>query len=145
MQNIQHSLTELRLFDFFCTIFKKKFLGCNSLFIKVFFTRFALLSSFFVSSHIAYAGTAESKIYLARADQLIHSAIVMVDKAKQAEKASGQGSGNTIFHYSWLEGDLADIRQGIQSYINDREMLPGVIHVLHKNYQCEGVSDAIAR
>ena len=129
MKIYQYSLTELRLF-----FIKSRIVG-------LFLISIGAMSLLLTQQ--AHANSQASKVYLARADQLIQSALVMVEKAKAAN--IDQSTGNTIFHYSWLEGDLADIRKGIQSYINDREILPQSIHVLHKQYQCEGASDVITR
>ena len=83
-------------------------------------------------SSVSMASTTQSKVYLARADQQIKSAMMLIQKAKLS--SFDVKNPNPVFHYGWLQGDLADIRIGIQSYINDVSTLPSQVHALKKKY-----------
>ena len=80
--------------------------------------------------NLAFA-TSQSRVYLARADAQLASALENVQKAKDADKSQYVQT----FHYKDLNKDISSVRKGIQDYLNNSRELPSNIEVLKAKYK----------
>jgi RAQPRD family integrative conjugative element protein len=99
----------------------------------------ALLCLGFGLCSVAQAGSAESKIYLSRADSLLNQAQSMVGQAKSVSDSKA----DVQVHYEVIHKDIHKIRTGIQSVINQHRV--NVNRILPVGGKYDGKDDQEAR
>ena len=93
--------------------------------------KFSLITLFVLVGYSGYANSSESKVLLARVDQLLKAAQELTLKAQEADIAN---LSTTQFQYLWLMEDIQMMRTGIEDYINNVRVAPSSIKRLQPIY-----------